>query len=136
MEKDIVVSQLVNLLAGEVVIQQLSGLELNFSQASIEQVRLQSSHDNNLVLNKVQILNPFHIIFDRDNIQEVELSIAELTYQKVKKTTSFINNPSIIDPDKESALTLDNIIQSITRYMPGVVSVEKLRLTRNLKPAH
>ncbi|QFT55824.1 YdbH domain-containing protein [Microbulbifer sp. THAF38] len=132
-KKDIVVSQLVNLLAGEVVIQQLSGLELNFSQASIEQVRLQSSHDNNLVLNKVQILNPFHIIFDRDNIQEVELSIAELTYQKVKKTTSFINNPSIIDPDKESALTLDNIIQSITRYMPGVVSVEKITLDQKFK---
>ncbi|WP_226645871.1 YdbH domain-containing protein [Microbulbifer variabilis] len=132
-KKDIVASQLINLFADEIVIQKLSGLKLSFREASIEQVRLQSSHDSNLVLNKVQILNPFHIVFDRDNIQEVELSIAELTYQKVKETTSIINNPSIIDPNEESALTLDNIIQGITRYMPGVVSVEKITLGQEFK---
>ncbi|WP_444924507.1 YdbH domain-containing protein [Microbulbifer sp. DLAB2-AF] len=132
-KKDIVVSQMINLFAGEVVIQQLSGLKLGIKEASIEQVRLQSNRKNSLILNKVKILYPFHIIFDRDNTQKIELSIGKLTYSEIKNSTSSKPNKTEKIPSKENTLTLSNLTQNIINFIPGSVFVREIEFGGDLK---
>ncbi|MFA0810662.1 intermembrane phospholipid transport protein YdbH family protein [Microbulbifer epialgicus] len=132
-KKDIVASQLVNLFAGEVVIQKLSGLELSFRQVSIRQVQLKSNRGSSLVLDDVNIIYPFHIIYDRDNTQKIELSITRLTRHAGKEPQSVVPAPPQSNPSKESTLSLDGFTRNIVRYMPGKVSVKQILLDNSFE---
>ncbi|MCO1334582.1 YdbH domain-containing protein [Microbulbifer sp. OS29] len=125
-KKDIIATQLAILLTGEVVVQQLSGLELGLREVSIKEVRLKSSIGSSLILDNVRIHDPFHIIFDRDSAQKVELSIEKLTRIKEKESVLTRRTTPRKNPKKESSLSLKTLTQQFTRYIPGRVFVKKL----------
>lgn len=130
-KKDIVASQLINLFAGEVVIQQLSGLELSFREVSIKQVQLKSNQGNGLVLDKVKISYPFHIIYDRDNTQKIKLSVDKLTRYRDKEIEPTRKAASLDSPEIENSISLSGMIEDIVRYLPGEISVRELVLSKH-----
>ncbi|WP_444932393.1 intermembrane phospholipid transport protein YdbH family protein [Microbulbifer sp. SSSA002] len=129
-KKDIVISQLVNLFSGEVVIQELTGLRLGFKQVSIEEVRLKSTVNSNLLLEGVTIVYPFHIIYDRDNTQKVELSIQKLTRSmdvaETSNESSADKQRRVNNATKNVGLSLNALNQNLTRFLPGKVSVREV----------
>jgi len=130
-KKDIVASQLINLFAGEVVIQQLTGLELGFREVSIEKVQLKSSRDYSLVLAKVKIFYPFHIIYDRDNTQKIKVSVDKIIRYQDKDIETARKAASLDSPEIENSISLSGMIQDIVRYMPGSISVREVVLSKH-----
>ncbi|WP_444932581.1 intermembrane phospholipid transport protein YdbH family protein [Microbulbifer sp. JTAC008] len=135
-KKDIVASQLINIFSGEVVIQELTGLRLGFKEVSIQEVRLKSSVNSIILLEGVKIVYPFHIIYDRDNTQKIELSIEKLTRSMEAEdivTKAHINEQLPENNVKTSnTLSLSALSQSLTRFLPGKISVKQIVLDGQL----
>ncbi|AWF80486.1 hypothetical protein BTJ40_06475 [Microbulbifer sp. A4B17] len=129
-KKDIVASQLINIFSGEVVIQELTGLRLGIKEVSIKEVRLKSSIDSDILLEGVKIVYPFHIIYDRDNTQKIELSIEKLTrsMQVGDSTIEAVTykHPPVKNVTNNKILSLSSISQNLIRFLPGKVLVKEM----------
>ncbi|WP_299586207.1 YdbH domain-containing protein [uncultured Microbulbifer sp.] len=131
-KKDAVAPHLINLLAGEVIIQQISGLELSFWEASIEKIQIKQDRNSDLVLDKVKISNPFYLIFNRGKTRKTALFIDKLTHVTRKEVDSDTQDTLPNDPIDDNIFSLSQAIQDIILYIPDNISVKTIELNEDI----
>ncbi|WP_299944972.1 YdbH domain-containing protein [uncultured Microbulbifer sp.] len=125
-----VVSQLINLFYGKTVIQNISSLELGLSEISVNQIRLQPGRGDTVILDRVTISHPFHIIFSHNTDKRVDISIGKLTQHMGNRTgpTNALNTAE--ETRGYPAIYLSRIIQYIIRYMPDKVNINQIAIDK------
>ncbi|WKD50671.1 intermembrane phospholipid transport protein YdbH family protein [Microbulbifer spongiae] len=129
--KEPAISRIINLLYGQAVIQNISGLELGFGEISARQIRLQPARGKMFILDKVTISHPFHIVLNRKSSERVEISVGKLSLH-TGGWTGPIN--TLNTADKKHAypvIDLSQALQSIIYFMPGKVFINQIVLDNN-----